>query len=113
MMTITTDGPGSGTVGLLRPQSPGTPALLASLAGLPACFAGLILFCQRKRLSPPVRRLFCAALLIGGLAGSVAISACGGSSKPTTPPGTSTISVMATGSGNTSETIMITLTVTQ
>ena len=113
MMTITTDGPGSGTVGLLRPQSPGTPALLASLAGLPACFAGLILFCQRKRLSPPVRRLFCAALLIGGLAGSVAISACGGSSQPKTPPGTSTVSVMAAGSGNNSQSITITLTVTQ
>jgi CSLREA domain-containing protein len=112
-MTITTDGPGSGTVGLLRPQSPGTPALLASLAGLPACFAGLILFWQRKRLSPPVRRLFWAALLIGGLAGSVAISACGGSSQLKTPPGTSTISVMATGSGNSSQSIMITLTVTQ
>ena len=112
-MTITTHGPGSGTVGLLRPQSPGTPALLASLAGLPACFAGLILFWQRRRLSPPVRRLFFAIVLIGGLAGSVAISACGGSSQPKTPPGTSTVSVMATGSGNTSQSIMITLTVAQ
>jgi hypothetical protein len=112
-MTITTHGPGSGTVGLLRPQSPGTSALLASLAGLPACLAGLTLFWQRRRLSPPVRRPFCAVLLIGGLAGSVAISACGGSSQPKTPPGTSTFSVMATGSGNTSQSIMITLTVAQ
>ena len=112
-MTIATHGPGSGTVGLLRPQSPGTSALLASLAGLPACFAGLILFWQRRRLSLPMRRLFCAILLSGGLAGSVAISACGGSSQPKTPPGTSTVSVMATGSGNTSESITITLTVTQ
>ena len=37
-MTITTDGPGSGTVGLLRPQSPGTPALLASLRGVARMF---------------------------------------------------------------------------
>ena len=55
----------------------------------------------------------CAIVLIGGLAGSVAISACGGSSQPKTPPGTSTVSVMATGSGNTSQSIMITLTVAQ
>ncbi len=112
-MTITTHGPGSGTVGLLRRQSPGTSALLASLAGLPACLAGLILFWQRRRISLPVRRPFCAILLIGGLAGFVALSACGGSSQLKTSPGTSTISVMAIGSGNTSQFITITLTVTQ
>ncbi len=113
-LTIATDGAASGTVGALQP--PSRPGLLASLAGLPACFACVVLFLQRKRLGPLATRVLCAALLLGGLAGSTGIVACGGgggSSKPSTPPGTSTISVTASGAGNTTQSITITLTVAE
>jgi hypothetical protein len=117
-MTITTDGPGTGTVGLLHGSSPGTSALLASFKGLPACITGLILFWNRKRLGPLARRLLCAPLFMAGLAVSVTFLACGGSPStppgtPPTPAGTSTISIMAAASDKSSQSIAITLTVTQ
>jgi hypothetical protein len=110
-MTITTDDAGTGTVGLMQGPPGGTSALIASFTGLPACITGLILFWNRKRLGPLARRSLCATMFMAALAASVMLSACGGG--PTTPAGTSTISIMATGSGNTSQSIMITLTVTR
>lgn len=114
-MTITTDGSATSMSGLQTPPSAATPALLASLAGLPACFSALILFWNRRRLGPLARRSLGIVFLIVGLASTTALVACGGgssSSQPATPPGTSSISITAAGSGNMSQSITISLTVT-
>lgn len=117
-MTIATDDSAASASRLLPPSSADTPMLLASLAGLPAFFSTLILFWNRRRLCPFWARSLGAVLLIVCLASAAALIACGGgpsssSSKPVTPPGTSNISIMAAGTGNVSQSITISLTVTQ
>src|SRR6202012_2464348 len=68
-MTIDTDVASSGAMASLeRKVSSGGTLRLASIAGLPALLAGLMLLCTRRRMAPWMYRSSCAALLMIGLA---------------------------------------------
>lgn len=120
-MTIATNVANSNTMASLERKSPSGKTLrLASIAGLPALFVGLMLVCTRRRAAPWIYRSFCAALMMAGLAAVVALQGCGGGSNGggsssgngvSTPIGTSTVKMSAS-AGGASQAIDITVVIT-
>jgi hypothetical protein len=115
-LTLTTTGPATGTVSSLGPDSgPGpsnfTPARIF-LGWMPGAFAALLLLWRRKQLSGAARAALWMLLLAIGLSGVIA---CGGGSMhttQTTPPGSSTVTISAGAAGGASQSVALTVTVT-
>jgi hypothetical protein len=116
IMTITTAGSGTGTVTRLTPDTPGTGSAQTLLCWLPGGLLGLVLYWQRKRISPAAKRTLWMVLLVAAAFG---VAACGtpGSKTPppaqTTPAGNSTVTINASASGSNMQSLTISLTITQ
>jgi hypothetical protein len=106
-MTITTMGSNLGMVSQLHSHRPEVRAVLATFAWLPSGLLGLFLYRRRKQLSLATKQFLLAATL---LAGAVSVVACG--APPDTPVGSSMVTITATGTNGTSQSITMTLTIT-
>ncbi|HEY1646661.1 MAG TPA: Ig-like domain repeat protein [Terracidiphilus sp.] len=117
-LTITTEGPNTGTIG--GSESEGTGGIAAgSILWLPGLLLGCFLLWQRKKLSAPTRRLLGMLILVAAICWATGC----GFEPPQAPDGAHTVTVTATatasasgsgaGSGATSHTATFALTITQ
>jgi hypothetical protein len=107
-LTITTNGPNSGTVALMthRPKPDGI--MMAGLFWLPSLLFSGFLFWQRKKLNAKYRVLLVLLLAATTLSGMVGC----GFSQALTGPGTSTVTVTGT-SGSSAHAVTLYVKVTQ
>ncbi len=116
IMTITTAGSSSGTVTRLTPDTPGTGSAQTLLCWLPGGLLGLVLYWQRKRISPAAKRTLWMVLLVAAAFGAAACGTPGSKTPPptqTTPAGNSTVTINASASGSNMQSLTISLTITQ
>ena len=107
-LTITTNGPNSGTVALMT--HPGKPdgVMLAGIFWLPGLLFGGFLMWQRRKLTAKYRVLVLILLVATTLSGMVGC----GFQQPMTGPGTKTVTVTAT-NGTITQTATIAVQITQ
>ena len=115
-LTIITTGSNQGTVSQLAPGAPASGAMKTMVCWLPGGLAGFLLLWKRKRLSGALKSAMWMIVLAAGVSG---IAACGGgsmggggSTMPSTPPGTSTMTISASGAGSSSQSLSLNITVT-
>jgi hypothetical protein len=99
------------------PTSPGRGAILTAIAfWCPGSLLGLIALRRKRKLftkSPGVFGLCVVVLLVGAMAGLAGCISGGGFGAYVTPVGTSTVTVVATPSSGSPQTVSIALTITQ